>query len=37
MPAAAGRFGAEAIAGLEPKHFGAVRMRGGPKLFPRDL
>lgn len=34
--AAAERKGAEAIATLDLKHFGAVRLRGGPKIYPRD-
>jgi len=35
--AVAERLKAEAIVTLDLKHFGAVRIRGGPKLFPRDL
>jgi uncharacterized protein len=35
--AAAERLGARAVATLDTRHFGAVKMRGGPQLFPRDL
>jgi uncharacterized protein len=35
--AVAERLRAEAIATLDLRHFGAVRISGGPKLFPRDL
>jgi predicted nucleic acid-binding protein len=35
--AVAERLKAEAIATLDLRHFGALRIRGGPKLFPRDL
>jgi predicted nucleic acid-binding protein len=35
--AVAQRLKAEAIATLDLKHFGAVRIRGSPKLLPRDL
>ena len=35
--AVAERLKAEAIATLDLKHFGAVRIRGSPKLIPRDL
>jgi predicted nucleic acid-binding protein len=31
------RLKAEAIATLDLRHFGAVKLRGAPKLFPRDL
>ena len=35
--AVAERLKAEAIATLDLKHFGAVKIRGGPRLLPRDL
>lgn len=35
--AAAERLGAEAIATLDLKHFGAVKIAGSPRLLPRDL
>lgn len=35
--AAAERLGASAIATLDLRHFGAVAIKGQPKLFPRDL
>lgn len=35
--AVAERLEAEAVATLDLKHFGAVRLRGGPRLLPRDL
>lgn len=35
--ATAERLGADAIATLDLRHFGAVRMRGNPRLVPRDL
>jgi predicted nucleic acid-binding protein len=35
--AIAERVGAEAIATLDLKHFGAVTLKGNPRLFPRDL
>ena len=35
--ATAERLGARAVATLDTRHFGAVKMRGGPQLFPRDL
>ncbi len=35
--ACAERLGAEAIATLDLRHFGAVRIRGAPRLIPRDL
>ena len=35
--AIAERRRAEAIATLDVRHFGAVRLQGNPKLFPRDL
>jgi predicted nucleic acid-binding protein len=35
--AATERLGARAVATLDTRHFGAVKMRGGPQLFPRDL
>jgi predicted nucleic acid-binding protein len=31
------RLGAQAIATLDLRHFGAVAIRGGPALIPRDL
>jgi len=31
------RLGAEAIATLDLRHFGAVSIKGRPKLLPRDL
>jgi len=31
------RLGAEAIATLDLRHFGAVRIKGSPALLPRDL
>ena len=31
------RVGAMAIATLDLRHFAAIDIRGGPKLFPRDL
>ena len=34
--AIAERVGAETIATLDARHFGAVAIRGKPKLFPRD-
>lgn len=34
--AVAERLGAEAIATLDLRHFGAVAIRGGPRLLPRD-
>lgn len=35
--AVAERLEAKAIATLDQRHFGAVTLRGKPKLFPRDL
>ena len=35
--AVAERLEAEAIATLDLRHFGAVTIRGGPKLLPRDV
>ncbi|MEQ9398165.1 MAG: PIN domain-containing protein [Longimicrobiales bacterium] len=35
--AVAERLGAEAIATLDVRDFGAVTLRGGPALWPRDL
>lgn len=35
--AVAERLGARAIATLDLRHFGAVEIRGGPSLVPRDL
>jgi hypothetical protein len=35
--AAAERLKADAIATLDLRHFGAVEIRGQPRLFPRDL
>jgi uncharacterized protein len=35
--AVAERLRAEAIATLDVRHFGAVKLRGAPKLLPRDL
>jgi hypothetical protein len=35
--AVAERLKASAIATLDLRHFGAVRIRGAPKLYPRDL
>jgi predicted nucleic acid-binding protein len=35
--ATAERLGADAIATLDLRHFGAVRIRGNPRLVPRDL
>lgn len=35
--AVAERLGADAIATLDLRHFGAVAIRGQPKLYPRDL
>lgn len=35
--AVAERLGARAIATLDLRHFGAVEIRGEPKLYPRDL
>lgn len=35
--AVAERIEAKAIATLDQRHFGAVTLRGRPKLFPRDL
>lgn len=35
--AVAERLKADAIATLDLRHFGAVRIRGGPRLIPRDL
>jgi uncharacterized protein len=35
--AVAERLRASAIATLDLRHFGAVRLRGEPRLFPRDL
>ena len=35
--AMAERLRADAIATLDLRHFGAVEMRGTPRLFPRDL
>jgi len=34
--AMAERLGARAIATLDLRHFGAVGIRGGPELYPRD-
>ena len=34
--AVAERLDADAIATLDLRHFGAVKVRGGPKLLPRD-
>jgi hypothetical protein len=31
------RLGADAIATLDVRHFGAVRIKGAPALLPRDL
>jgi len=35
--AIAERLEVEAIATLDVRHFGAVKLRGGPALWPRDL
>jgi predicted nucleic acid-binding protein len=35
--AVAERLGTEAIATLDVRHFGMVRIRGNPRLLPRDL
>jgi len=35
--AVAERLKAKSVATLDLKHFGAVRIRGGPRLLPRDL
>jgi hypothetical protein len=35
--AVAERLKADAIATIDIRHFGAVKIRGGPKLIPRDL
>lgn len=35
--AMAERLGADAVATLDLRHFAAVRIRGNPKLVPRDL
>jgi hypothetical protein len=35
--AVAERLKADAIATLDLRHFGAVKIRGGPRLLPRDL
>src|SRR5262249_11512859 len=35
--AMAERLKAEAIATLDERHFGAVAIKGAPKLYPRDL
>jgi len=35
--AVAERLGAKAIATLDVRHFGAVQIRGNPRLLPRDL
>ena len=35
--AVAERLGADAIATLDVRHFGAVAIRGNPRLLPRDL
>jgi predicted nucleic acid-binding protein len=35
--AVAERRGAEAIVTLDQRHFGAVKLRGTPRLLPRDL
>jgi predicted nucleic acid-binding protein len=35
--AVAERLGAEAIATLDLRHFGAIAIRGRPRLLPRDL
>jgi uncharacterized protein len=35
--AMAERLGAEAIATLDVRHFGAVKLQGAPQLWPRDL
>ena len=35
--AIAERLGATAIATLDVRDFGAVKLRGEPKLYPRDL
>jgi predicted nucleic acid-binding protein len=35
--AIAERLRADAIATLDLRHFGAIRIKGDPKLFPRDL
>jgi predicted nucleic acid-binding protein len=35
--AVAERLGARAIATLDLRHFGAVQIRGGPSIVPRDL
>lgn len=35
--AVAERLNAEAIATLDLRHFGAVKLKGRPKVFPRDL
>jgi predicted nucleic acid-binding protein len=34
--AVAERVGATAVATLDERHFGAVRLKGKPRLFPRD-
>jgi hypothetical protein len=35
--AVAERLQAGSIATLDLRHFGAVKIRGGPRLIPRDL
>ena len=35
--AAAERLGARAVATLDTRHFAAVKIRGAPQLYPRDL
>lgn len=35
--AVAERLAADAIATLDLRHFGAIEIRGGPRLLPRDL
>jgi hypothetical protein len=35
--AMAERLGAGAIATLDLRHFGALKIRGAPELYPRDL
>jgi uncharacterized protein len=37
VAAVAERLGAEAIATLDVRHFGAIAIRGRPRLLPRDL
>lgn len=37
VAAVAERLGASAIATLDERHFGAIEIRGAPRLYPRDL